>query len=320
MAGTRTGGVMNASRIVAFIFFLALGTRGAAAPAATEDRSVDEDAIKGVLAEYVRTWNRHDVDAWGRLFTDDVQYVNRAGEVWRSTEENVEGHRAVHETLSRQNQKMDYQAAVEGVRFLKPDIALVHATWRWPGFVGPSGEPRRDFRGVMSTVMVKRDGRWLIRALHNTVTEPPPSPQQAAGRSGDGPGATPQAVRHVSVSIKRPPEEVYAFASNPANLPKWAAGLGGSIRQAGGEWVADGPMGSVKVRFAAPNALGVLDHDVTLPSGVTIHNPMRVVRRGQGSEVVFTLFRRPEVTDEEFAKDAGMVEKDLKTLRQLLER
>ena len=34
---------------------------------------------------------------------------------------------------------------------------------------------------------------------------------------------------------------------------------------------------------------GVLDHDVTLPSGETVHNPMRVIPDGDGCEVVFTL-------------------------------
>jgi hypothetical protein len=126
-------------------------------------------------------------------------------------------------------------------------------------------------------------------------------------------------VRHVSVSIRRPPQEVYAFASKIENLPRWASGLGGSIRRVGGLWIADGPMGPVEVRFAAPNELGVLDHDVVLPSGATVHNPMRVVPNGTGSEVTFTLFRRPEVSEEELERDAEWVEKDLRTLKELLE-
>ena len=32
-------------------------------------------------------------------------------------------------------------------------------------------------------------------------------------------------VQHVSVSIGRRPAEVYEFASDPRNLPRWAAGL-----------------------------------------------------------------------------------------------
>ena len=90
------------------------------------------------------------------------------------------------------------------------------------------------------------------------------------------------AVRHLSVSVRRPPSEVYAFAANPANLPRWAKGLSGSIENVDGEWTADSPMGRVKVRFAPKNDLGVLDHDVVLPSGETVHNPMSVVANGGG--------------------------------------
>ena len=126
-------------------------------------------------------------------------------------------------------------------------------------------------------------------------------------------------VRHVSVSIQRSPQEVYAFTSNVENLPRWASGLGGSIRNVGGEWIADGPMGPVKVRIAAPNELGVLDHDVVLPSGTTVRNPMRVVPNGTGSEVTFTLFRQPNTLWEQFERDAEWVEKDLRTLKELLE-
>lgn len=131
--------------------------------------------------------------------------------------------------------------------------------------------------------------------------------------------ATFTAVRHLSITIERSPADVYAFAARPENVPRWAQGLGGKIENVGGEWVADSPMGKVKVRFAEPNALGVLDHDVTLPSGLTVHNPMRVVANGSGSEVVFTLFRRPEVSDDEFAADGRAVTKDLSALKRLLE-
>jgi hypothetical protein len=128
------------------------------------------------------------------------------------------------------------------------------------------------------------------------------------------------AVRHLSVSIARPPSVVYAFASNPANAPVWASGLAGTITRVGSEWIAESPLGHVKVRFADPNALGVLDHDVTLPSGVTIHNPMRVMANGKGSEVVFSLFHLPGVSDARFADDATWVMKDLEALKRVLEQ
>ena len=131
-------------------------------------------------------------------------------------------------------------------------------------------------------------------------------------------GATYQ-VRHISISIDRPPRDVYAFVADPENLPKWATGLGGSIKQVQGEWIADAPMGRIKIRFAEKNRFGVLDHEVTLESGVAINNPMRVIANGEGSEIFFTLVRQPGVSDEKFEADALWVEKDLRLLKDLLE-
>jgi hypothetical protein len=126
-------------------------------------------------------------------------------------------------------------------------------------------------------------------------------------------------AKHINVSISRPAAHVYEFASNPENLPKWAAGLSGSIKQIDEDWIAESPMGRVKVKFAEKNKFGVLDHDVTLPSWVKVHNPMRVLPNNDGSELVFTLYRRPDVSDQEFAEDAEAVEKDLMKLKSLLE-
>jgi hypothetical protein len=81
----------------------------------------------------------------------------------------------------------------------------------------------------------------------------------------------------------------------------------------------EAPFGKVRVRFAEPNAFGVMDHDVTLESGVTVHNPMRVMPNGEGSELLFTLIRQPGMSDEQFAKDQAAVQKDLHALKELLE-
>ena len=129
-------------------------------------------------------------------------------------------------------------------------------------------------------------------------------------------------VRHVSVSIARAPDVVYEFTANPENMPSWAAGLGKSFRRQGdGSWIAEGgPVGKATVRFEERNQFGVLDHDVTVPTGETVHNPIRVIPNGTGSEVVFTLFRRPGVSADQFNEDATAVEKDLHTLKRLLEK
>ncbi len=128
-------------------------------------------------------------------------------------------------------------------------------------------------------------------------------------------------VKHITTTIKRSARDVYAFASNPANLPQWAAGLSGStISRSGDEWISESPMGKVKVKFAEKNLFGVMDHDVTLPSGEVNHNPFRVMPNGEQSEIVFTLFHLPRMSASEFEKDAGLVATDLKKLKATLEK
>ena len=62
----------------------------------------------------------------------------------------------------------------------------------------------------------------------------------------------------------------------------------------------------------------MLDHVVTLPDGRAFNNPMRVVPNGAGRLVTFTLFRQDGMSDADFARDVGMVESDLQTLKRVL--
>ena len=102
---------------------------------------------------------------------------------------------------------------------------------------------------------------------------------------------------HISTTIDRRADDVYAFASDPRNLARWASGLAnGVVESHDGAWVVESPMGRVTVAFAPPNPFGILDHRVTLPSGETVDNPMRVIPNADGCDVVFTVHRRAAST------------------------
>ncbi len=73
------------------------------------------------------------------------------------------------------------------------------------------------------------------------------------------------------------------------------------------------------VAFVPRNELGVLDHHVTLPSGETVYNPVRVIADGEGSEVVFTLRRQRDASDADFQRDADCVAGDPARLKEVLE-
>lgn len=123
----------------------------------------------------------------------------------------------------------------------------------------------------------------------------------------------------ISVFVAAPTAHVYAFASNPENLPLWVPSFFLSVERVGGEWVAQSPMGRIVLSFVPANDLGVRDHTVTLPSGARLTNPMRVIPNGDGSELLFTLIQHEGMSDQAFQEDAEMVLSDLHTLRRLLE-
>jgi hypothetical protein len=125
--------------------------------------------------------------------------------------------------------------------------------------------------------------------------------------------------RHISTHIDRPAEAVYGYVSDPTRLPDWAPGLCGSVSSVDGRWVAESPMGRIVLAFAPPNEFGVVDHWVTLATGETFYNPMRVVADGAGCEVVFSLRRQPGMSDAEFDRDAAAVLADLTALRKVME-
>lgn len=113
--------------------------------------------------------------------------------------------------------------------------------------------------------------------------------------------------RHVGVWIEVTVPVAYDFIADPSNLPSWAAGV---------------DVSQVTVEFSPPNAFGVLDHVVRTPSGDAFYNPMRVIPAGDGRgrcELVFTVRRRPGMTDREFSADIAAVSADLQTLKRVLE-
>jgi uncharacterized protein YndB with AHSA1/START domain len=126
-------------------------------------------------------------------------------------------------------------------------------------------------------------------------------------------------ARTVSVTIERTPADVYAYAADPRNLPRWSF-VEAVAPSDDGRWEATVPGGGRSVfAFAAPNELGVLDHDVVVSDELIVHVPMRVVANQGGSEVLFTVYRQAGMSDSEFAADVALVEQDLASLKVALE-
>jgi hypothetical protein len=123
----------------------------------------------------------------------------------------------------------------------------------------------------------------------------------------------------LGIFIARPYELVSAFLAEPRNFPRWAAGLATGLEPSANGWVGDTLQGCVNIRFSPPNAFGIADHWVGLPTGEEVYVPLRALRHGAGTEVILTLFALPSMSEADFARDAAMVRRDLACLKDLLE-
>ena len=123
----------------------------------------------------------------------------------------------------------------------------------------------------------------------------------------------------VHTSILAHPQDVIAFLGDLENWKLWAPWIRSVARSSGRDWRLETEAGPMKVHFVEPNSLGVLDHEVTLATGVTVLNSMRVLPNSEGSELVMVLFQSPAASTEEFDRDVQAVTDDLARLKKSAE-
>ena len=109
-----------------------------------------EEDIERILQDFVDGWNRHDLESGFSGFSAAADFVDAAGNWWRGRQEIVERHAE----LPRDGA---LRIARVSIRFLRSDVAVVHAGWE-----------RGARRGLMTLVMSRQRGRWTVDAAQNT--------------------------------------------------------------------------------------------------------------------------------------------------------
>lgn len=134
-----------------------------------DDKTADEKAIRQVAKDYETRWNKHDMDAFAELFTDDADWVNVVGMVWRGKPEIMKAHRAFHETnFKDRSVYLDEMT----VRFIRPDVAVAIAKWKVDGFTAPDGRQFDKGLNVSMLMFTKQNNRWLIASGENVTVDP----------------------------------------------------------------------------------------------------------------------------------------------------
>jgi uncharacterized protein (TIGR02246 family) len=157
-----------AATCLACIGIALLGCAALLAPALADekaDRAKDEAAIKQLGKDWQKAWNKHDMDALALLFAEDADFVTVGGRWLKGRKAFKEHHDKKH---AMQFKESVFTTAEVQVKFLKPDIALVHVNWSMKGDKDPDGTPRQPRSGLFTWVVTNQGGDWLIQAAHNT--------------------------------------------------------------------------------------------------------------------------------------------------------
>jgi uncharacterized protein (TIGR02246 family) len=151
--------------VTAFLFFGALTSNAQTSP----NSSTDEAALRQIVQQLQDAWNAHDGKAFAAPFATDADYVVVNGMKFKGREDIEKGHTQIFSTVYKDSHNV---GTVKSVRFLRPDVAVVHVEWNLEFSMG--GEKRKA-QAMNTMTMTKDGGKWSIAAFQNT-------PVQSQGR------------------------------------------------------------------------------------------------------------------------------------------
>ena len=152
-------------RVVAAAIILSL----TAISAAQAQTKTDEEAVRGLPQAFVAAFNKHDGHQLAQIMADDVDFVT-VGAMWLHGRPDFEKYHT--RLLSGRFDGVVSKALQIAVRFLRPDIAIVHWSWTISGDRNAYGTVRKRRYGMMTMVAEKRNGNWLVVASQNDNAEP----------------------------------------------------------------------------------------------------------------------------------------------------
>lgn len=130
-------------------------------------KPIDEQAINELFEELLEDWGRGDGYAYGSRFTEDADYVAFDGTRTKGKGEISTSHQ---ELFDKWLKGTKLTGRILSMKFLAPDVALVHAT----GGTVMRGKtrPSRERDSIQTLVAVRRDGEWRFAAFHNSRVRP----------------------------------------------------------------------------------------------------------------------------------------------------
>ena len=141
----------------------------AALSAAKAQTKADEEAVHNLPQAFIAAFNKHDGYQLAQIMADDVDFVT-VGAMWLHGKPDFEKYHT--RLLEGRFHGIKTEVLQVAVRFLRPDIAIVHWGWTASGDKNPDGTARKRRYGMMTMVTEKKNGSWLVVASQNDEAEP----------------------------------------------------------------------------------------------------------------------------------------------------
>ena len=128
------------------------------------NHSADEAAVRALYQQLMDGWNQGSGDAFAAGFTEDGDLIGFDGTHFKGRQEIA----PFHQQLFDKWLKSRLVGHVKDVRFLSPDVALMHAD----GGTVMRGRPCTRTRLDPDPRCYARDGEWRLAAFQNTRLHP----------------------------------------------------------------------------------------------------------------------------------------------------
>jgi uncharacterized protein (TIGR02246 family) len=132
-------------------------------------RAADLKAIRAIETQWEAAWNHHDVPAMVALGAADADWINLAGEWFKGRDAFAKSLESLH---SGKVKASVWHTGQVDVKFLDPNIAVVHVYFTSSGERNPNGTAMPARRGIFTRVEMEQDGRWRIVASQATNIVP----------------------------------------------------------------------------------------------------------------------------------------------------
>jgi uncharacterized protein (TIGR02246 family) len=129
----------------------------------------DKDDIAAVIHGFEDAWAKRDMAAFRSMLTDDCDWVNVVGMHWHGRDEVTEMH---HVLLEGRYKGVNFHTLSYEESEIAPGVALVVLKSQLDDFITPEGQAVKGLQNMGIMVLVKREGKWLVRASENSSIDP----------------------------------------------------------------------------------------------------------------------------------------------------